>query len=277
MLSYRHSYHAGNFADVLKHLCLVEILSYLTQKDKPLCYIDTHSGCAAYDLYAEQADKNKEYLNGIAKLYQQEITHPSIRAYVDKVKQFNQSAHDLTLYPGSPWFAQQILRANDRLFLCELHNQEVQRLKDNMARDKRVKVRHEDGLVFFPSFLPPQEKRGLVLIDPSYEIKSDYQNVVKNIAQAYKKFATGCYALWYPVVDRLQIADLEKRFKQTGIENILLAEISLVEDEQKGMTASGMIIVNPPWILEQNLAEALPELCRLLNARSYRLNYLNKI
>lgn len=274
MLSYRHSYHAGNFADVLKHLCLVEILSYLAQKDKLLCYVDTHSGCAAYNLYAEQADKNKEYLNGIAKLYQRTITHPSIQAYVDKVKQFNQGYDDLTLYPGSPWFAQQILRADDRLFLCELHNQEVQRLKDNMAHDKRVKVRHEDGLAFFPRFLPPQEKRGLILIDPSYEIKSDYQDVVKSIAQAYKKFTTGCYALWYPVVDRQQISSLEKSFIQTGISNILLVELSVAKDDNKGMTASGMIMINPPWTLQQNLAEALPELCALLSATDFRLQHL---
>lgn len=269
MLSYRHSYHAGNFADVIKHLCLVEILQYLTQKDKPLCYIDTHSGGGAYTLQSSNAQKNQEYLNGIGKLYQRDDLPEALANYCRLVSQLN-SQQQLTHYPGSPWLAQQLLRDNDRLFFCELHTSEVPLLQAQFRSDKRIKVRHENGLAFLTSFLPPKEKRALVLIDPSYEIKSEYQQVVDTLIAAHKRFATGCYALWYPVTERSYIGKLEKRLKNSGIRNILLLELSINSDEQQGMTSSGMIIINPPWQLAKQMQSSLTFLANTLGNGQFR-------
>lgn len=263
LLSYRHSFHAGNFADVIKHVCLIDILDYLTQKDKPLCYIDTHSGSGAYSLLSAAAQKNHEYLTGIGKLWQAGDLPSPVQRYVELVARLNSSA-ELQAYPGSPWFAQQMLRSTDRLFLCELHNTEAPLLRDLVRRDKRIHVRHEDGLKFCLSVLPPKEKRALVLIDPSYELDGDYGRVADTLAHAHKRFATGCYALWYPVVDRRRIDRLEESLSRTGIRNILLLELGIAADGGKGMTASGMIIINPPWQLADTMKSVLPFLAHRL-------------
>lgn len=263
MLSYRHSFHAGNFADVIKHVCLLDILDYLTQKDKPLCYIDTHAGSGAYSLQSASAQKNQEYNTGIGKLWQATDLPPALQRYLQQVRAFN-SSNRLTAYPGSPWFAQQALRASDRLLLCELHSSEVPLLRNQFRQDKRVHIRHEDGLAFCNAALPPKEKRALVLIDPSYEIKTEYQQVADTLIKAHKRFATGCYALWYPVTERAYIDRLEKTLKRSGIRNILLLELSIAPDTQPGMTASGMIIINPPWQLAATMQQVLPVLAQQL-------------
>lgn len=263
MLSYRHSYHAGNFADVLKHICLIETLDYLTRKEKPLCYLDTHSGCSAYDLESPQALKTQEYEGGIGKLWSQGNLPDTVARYVELIGQFNDST-ELKSYPGSPWLAQQRLREYDRLFLCELHAKEHALLRQNMRGDRRVKVRHEDGLQALVSLMPPKEKRGLVLIDPSYEIKSDYQAVVKAVKAAYKRFSTGTYAIWYPVVERQRIDEMEQSLQTSGIRNIQLFELGIEQDEKAGMTSSGMIVINPPWTLMASMKEILSDLTQLL-------------
>ena len=256
MLSYRHSFHAGNFADVLKHIILIKILEHLAKKDKPFCCIDTHAGPGDYKLNSDFALKNKEFENGIGRLWHCSNMPEPVATYVNIVKQFN-STEQLIDYPGSPLIAKQFLRANDRLLLHELHSTEIQLLKA-VVKDKRIKVFHNDGLKHSLGLLPPKEHRGLVLIDPSYEVKSDYQSVVESLIQMVKRFAIGTYALWYPVVDRKRNKQLEQAIKNSGIKNILLFELGINADtEELGMTASGMIVVNPPWTLAEEMKQTL--------------------
>ena len=176
MLSYRHSFHAGNFADVLKHLILIKILEYLHKKDKPFCCIDTHAGPGLYELNSDYALKNKEFENGISRLWQQPNLPASVEQYVKVIQHFNVT-DQLNYYPGSPLIAQHFLRVQDRLFLHELHSTEIEMLTQTVKKDRRIKVFHADGLKNTLGLLPPNEHRGLILIDPSYEIKTDYQIV----------------------------------------------------------------------------------------------------
>ncbi|GGK70015.1 23S rRNA (adenine(2030)-N(6))-methyltransferase RlmJ [Amphritea balenae] len=263
MLSYRHSYHAGNFADLLKHIVLVEILEHLTKKDKPFDYIDTHSGAGLYDLNSGRADKLAEYLNGIGKLTASDW--PELENYFSAINACNTQA-DSNLYPGSPLIAANYLRAKDRAWLYELHPSDFKLLQQNTRGNRRIKVMQEDSLSNVLSLLPPASRRGLLLMDPSYEIKSDYEQVFNVIKSAHKKFATGTYALWYPVVERQRINQLEQRFIKSGIKNIQRFELGLNADStEHGMTSSGMIVINPPWMLFEKMSKLLPRLCRAID------------
>ncbi len=277
MLSYRHSFHAGNFADVLKHLILIKILEYLGKKEKPFCCIDTHAGPGDYALDAEFALKNKEFENGIARLWQRNDLPDSVANYVSVIKKFN-STESLRRYPGSPLIIKQFLRNKDSLVLYELHSTEIQLLNAAVNRDRRIKVFHTDGLKNAVGLLPPKEHRGLVLIDPSYEIKSDYNLVVETLIQMHKRFATGTYALWYPVVERNRNQQLEKAIKTSGLKNVQLFELGIKTDtHEHGMTASGMIVVNPPWTLASEMQQTLPWLANTLGidgAGKYRIETL---
>ncbi|MEE1674269.1 23S rRNA (adenine(2030)-N(6))-methyltransferase RlmJ [Agarivorans aestuarii] len=264
MLSYRHSYHAGNFADVLKHLVQQRIISYLTQKDKPLCYIDTHAGAGAYSLNSPEAKKKSEYENGIGKLWDADDLPELVKNYLKLVNQIHPEK-TRQHYPGSPWIAKMLLRREDRLFLHELHPSEQAPLNSLFQRDRRAKIRQENGHQSVVALMPPKERRGLVLIDPSYEVKDEYQTVVKTLKEAHKRFASGSYALWYPVVDRFRIDKLEKQLINSGIRNIQLFELGIRHDsEEMGMTASGMIVINPPWTLMKEMQEVLPYLAETL-------------
>ena len=264
MLSYQHAYHAGNFADVLKHVVLVQVLKYLKTKDKPLCYIDTHAGSGSYKLIDGEAQKNKEYLGGIGKLWQCNDLPAPVADYVNLIKQFNQSGQ-LTHYPGSPKIAGHLLGNKDRLFLYELHTAESRLLNDAANKDKRIKTFRADGLKDSLGLLPPKEHRGLILIDPSYEIKNEYQAVVDALKEMTKRFATGCYLLWYPVVARKRNNYLEKALKTSGIPNIQLFELGLLPNSDDfGMTACGMIAINPPWTFLADMQQALPWLAETL-------------
>ncbi|MEF3075994.1 23S rRNA (adenine(2030)-N(6))-methyltransferase RlmJ [Methylobacter sp. Wu1] len=277
MLSYRHSFHAGNFADVLKHLTLIQILEYLRKKDKPFSCIDTHAGPGAYALDSDFALKNREFDNGIGKLWQRHDLPASVAAYVGLIRQFN-GLDKLTRYPGSPLIAQHLLRSKDRLFLYELHSTEIALLAEAVDRDRRIKVFHEDGLKNSIGLLPPAERRGLVLIDPSYEMKSDYQDVVDTLVKMHKRFATGIFALWYPVVERRRNKELEQALQNSGIKNIQLFELGLQADtNEHGMTASGMIVINPPWTLKPDMEAVLPWLADVLSENGavfYRIQEL---
>lgn len=261
MLSYRHAFHAGNHADILKHAVLVHALGYLHSKDKPLRIVDTHSGAGSYRLHSSMAQKTGEFEAGIGKLWQLaqgEPLPPLMAEFLAQVKACNPGPQ-LTRYPGSPQLIQQLLRPQDRYFAHELHPTDYQQLRELLAGDKRVKVINEDGFAGLQGLVPPPDRRALVLIDPSYEVKSDYYTVVKQLQQAYKRFATGSYALWYPVVERARIDELEHSLKKSGIRNIQLCELAVKPDgEAAGMTASGMILINPPWTLWQQLELALP-------------------
>jgi 23S rRNA (adenine2030-N6)-methyltransferase len=266
MLSYRHAFHAGNFADVLKHLVLVHILEHLKKKDKPFCYIDTHAGAGRYALNSEFALKNREFDSGIARLWLRNDTPPGIRRYLDQVRQCNQGK-ELAYYPGSPFIAATLMRKDDKLFLYDLHSTEFKFLHTLFEKDRRIRTFHADGLAGSLGLLPPKERRGLILLDPSYERSDDYREVIESLKKMHKRFATGVYALWYPVVERQRIRRLERQLQDSGIGNIALFELGIAPDSKgHGMTASGMIVVNPPWTLAAEMQRELPWLADALGA-----------
>lgn len=262
MLSYRHSFHAGNFADVIKHIVLIEILEHLVQKNTPFEYIDTHSGAGLYDLNSPQATKLDEHTTGISKLVFNDL--PELSRYFEIVNKYNNSA-SINVYPGSPEIAKYFLRTQDRAWLFELHPQDFALLNSNIGRNKRIRVSAEDGLKALMALLPPKSRRALVLIDPSYEIKSDYDLVVDSVIKAHKKFATGIYAMWYPVVDRRKIEIIEHKFISSGIKNIQRFELGIASDSNEhGMTSAGMFVINPPWKLFDKMSGLLPKLAQNL-------------
>lgn len=264
MLSYRHSFHAGNHADVLKHIVQTLIIESLKEKEKPFLYLDTHAGAGRYQLTNAHATRTGEYLEGIARLWQQEEVPELILPYLEAVGSLNIS-DELRYYPGSPLLAAKLLREQDLLMLTELHPTDFPLLRTEFSRDKRVRVCREDGFGQLKSKLPPASRRGFALIDPPYELKQDYSAVVKGIVEGYKRFATGTYAIWYPVVHRQQIKRMLKELEATGIRKILQIELAVKPDsDQLGMTASGMIVINPPWKLASQMASILPWLHKTL-------------
>ncbi|ELY4002387.1 23S rRNA (adenine(2030)-N(6))-methyltransferase RlmJ [Cronobacter dublinensis] len=264
MLSYRHSFHAGNHADVLKHTVQSLIIESLKEKDKPFLYLDTHAGAGRYQLSGEHAERTGEYLDGIARIWQRDDLPAELEPYISAVSHFNRS-DQLRYYPGSPLIARQLLRPQDSLQLTELHPSDFPLLRGEFQKDDRARVERADGYQQLKSKLPPASRRGLILIDPPYEIKTDYQAVVQGINEGYKRFATGIYALWYPVVLRNQIKRMLNDLEATGIRRILQIELAVRPDsDQRGMTASGMIVINPPWKLEQQMANVLPWLHQAL-------------
>ncbi|HGE6030200.1 TPA: 23S rRNA (adenine(2030)-N(6))-methyltransferase RlmJ [Vibrio cholerae] len=258
MLSYRHSFHAGNHADVLKHIVQSLILNSLQQKEKPFVYHDTHSGVGRYDLTHEWSEKTGEYKQGIARVWQQDNIPAELDSYLDAIRQLNQG-ETLRYYPGSPRVARAHLREQDRMVLTELHPSDYPLLEQEFHRDRQVSIYKEDGFARLKASLPPQERRGLVLIDPPYELAKEYRDVVRAIAQSYKRWATGIYAIWYPVVNRCDIDDMLQGLQGLGIRKILQIELGVAPDtNERGMTASGMIVINPPWTLESQMQTILP-------------------
>ncbi|WP_202305018.1 23S rRNA (adenine(2030)-N(6))-methyltransferase RlmJ [Dryocola clanedunensis] len=264
MLSYRHSFHAGNHADVLKHTVQSLIIESLKEKEKPFLYLDTHAGAGRYKLSSEHAERTGEYMEGIARIWQQDSLPEELEPYISAVKALNHSGN-LRYYPGSPLIARHLLREQDSLQLTELHPSDFPLLRSEFQKDNRARVERADGYTQLKAKLPPVSRRGLILIDPPYEIKTDYHDVVKGISEGYKRFATGTYALWYPVVLRQQIKRMLRELEETGIRRILQIELAVRPDsDQRGMTASGMIVINPPWKLEQQMTNVLPWLHKTL-------------
>lgn len=258
MLSYRHSFHAGNHADVLKHIVQSLLLNSLQQKEKPFVYHDTHSGVGRYDLTHEWSEKTGEYKQGIARVWQQDHIPAELDSYLDAIRQLNQG-ETLRYYPGSPRVARAHLREQDRMVLTELHPSDYPLLEQEFHRDRQVSIYKEDGFARLKASLPPQERRGLVLIDPPYELAKEYRDVVRAIAQSYKRWATGIYAIWYPVVNRCDIDDMLEGLQGLEIRKILQIELGVAPDtNERGMTASGMIVINPPWTLESQMQTILP-------------------
>ena len=242
---------------------LVEILEYLKLKDKAFSYIDTHAGAGLYNLKSEHAKKRGEWKEGIGKLSPD--AWPELSTYFEAINTHNASS-ELSFYPGSPLFAQQLLRHQDQAHLFELHSSDFPLLKQAIGPDKRIHFENKDGFEGLLKLLPPPSRRGFILIDPSYEVKSDYENVVQAIRQAHRIFATGIYALWYPVVQRERIDQMETQLQKSGIRNIQQFELGLAPDsEQHGMTASGMIVINPPWVLMNKMNQILPKLAETLD------------
>jgi 23S rRNA (adenine2030-N6)-methyltransferase len=275
MLSYRHAFHAGNHADVLKHVVTMQLLHYLGQKETPYMVIDTHAGAGLYALDSAQATKNAEYESGISRLWLRRDLPPAIAEYVDLIHDMNPSGK-LRQYPGSPYFADKMMRAQDRLRLFELHPSDGKILADNFrkleaqqpagGRGKRVMVQQGDGFLGLKALLPPPSRRGLVLIDPPYEVKDDYRRVKQTLEDAVKRFATGIYAVWYPVLQRPESQQLPERLKRipcNGWLNVTLS-ISGPSPDGFGLHSSGMFILNPPWTLEPMLKELMPWLVQAL-------------
>lgn len=264
MLSYRHSFHAGNFADVLKHIVQVLIIESLKEKEKPFMYLDTHSGAGRYTLVSDEANKTGEYLEGIARIFEADDVPATLAPYLNLIKSMN-APQSLRIYPGSPLIAKLTLREDDKLVMAELHPSDQILLKKVFLHDERATIKLGNGFHLLKSHLPPLSRRGLILIDPSYELKEDYQLVVEGIKEGYKRFATGTYALWYPVVFRQNIKRMIAELKASGIKKILQIELGVKPDsDRRGMTASGMIVINPPWKLESQMKEILPWLCEKL-------------
>ncbi|WP_311222512.1 MULTISPECIES: 23S rRNA (adenine(2030)-N(6))-methyltransferase RlmJ [unclassified Acidovorax] len=288
MFSYRHAFHAGNHADVLKHTVLIATLQHLTQKDAALTVLDTHAGAGLYRLDGDYANTSGEAADGIARLLATapadakapavKLT-PALQAYLDVVRAFNQGTQT-RVYPGSPFIAHQLLRSQDKLKLFELHPTDLRSLAGNVAQleaGRQVAVLHEDGFEGVKKFLPPPARRALLLCDPSYEMKSDYGRVLDMVADSLKRFATGTYAIWYPIIPRPEAHDLPRRLKTMAVKagkpwlhatltvkNSKLVENAEGEKRRPGLPASGMFLINPPFTLKAALKDALPQMAELL-------------
>lgn len=271
MLSYQHSYHAGNFADVVKHLTLTRLIHYLCLKDKPVFYLETHAGRGFYDLQDAQANKTGEYQQGIALLWQQRQQLPAVfDPYIDSLNLAN-SDGKLRFYPGSPALARDHLRQQDRLFCCELHPQEFVQLQQLPRHGKRLFCHKEDGILSLKALLPPPERRGLIFIDPAYEIKKEYKSIPSAIKTAYSHFSGGVFCLWYPLLDPYLNAQLVRQLETITPGNSLRIEFNFSKEANHGMQGCGLWVVNPPYILQAEMDEALYCLTQILNpgASSY--------
>ena len=280
MLSYRHAFHAGNHADVLKHFVIMQLMHYMGQKDTAYTYIDTHSGAGVYALDGGYAAKNAEYETGIAPLWDRTDVPAALAEYVKLVKDMNPSGK-MRYYPGSPYCADKVMREQDRLRLFELHPADAKILADNFrkveahaaaqgerasARGKRVMIQKADGFQCLKALLPPPSRRALVLIDPPYEDKMDYRKVKDTLADALLRFATGTYAVWYPVLQRMesrQFADKLKQLPAGGWLNVTLT-VNTPAPDGFGLHSSGMFVLNPPFTLEPTLREIMPYLVKVL-------------
>lgn len=277
MLSYRHAFHAGNHADVLKHFVLSVVLNHTIQKDKPYWYIDTHAGAGMYSLSQGYATQNAEYEEGISKLLTEKNLPESLADYVSLIQSFNSG--ELSFYPGSPMVAEHYLRADDRMRLFELHPNDYKLLDENFSGyGKQVKVEMQNGFNGIKACLPPPTRRAVVLIDPPYEDKQDYQHVVNMMKDSLKRFATGTYIIWYPILQRPEPAEMIENLLQLGMSDWLHVTMSIhaPSSEGFGMHGSGLFIINPPWTLPKTLTESMPVLTQLLaldNQASYTLDY----
>lgn len=261
MFSYRHGFHAGNHADVLKHLVVLQLLDYLSRKDKAFWYIDTHAGAGVYSLCDGFAAQRIEYETGIGRLWQHDAQAAPLRTYIDAVRALNPDGV-LRTYPGSPFLALARLREQDRMRLFELHSSEIEALQANFqGAGRHVMVIKRDGFAALKSVLPPPPRRALTLIDPSYEDKKDYARAVQVIEDGLCRFANGIYALWYPRVVRPEIATLIAALKQKSHKWLHAAlNVSAAPVDRIGLYGSGMFVVNPPYLLEPALRQTLPEL-----------------
>jgi len=258
-MNYRHSYHAGGFSDVFKHILLVSLIEFLLRKDKPFCYVDTHAGVGVYNLSSANALKTQEFKGGINKLLQlKNVPFEVVKQYLTLLS--------LPFYPGSPLFVRKLLRPTDRMILTELHAQDILSLKKLFAYDKQVAVHHLDGYQGLKAFLPPKEKRGLVLIDPPFEETDEFSTLVTQLKFALQRWSTGVYAVWYPIKNLKEVNRFYSDLVDAGIQNILRCELHLPYLASKNFSACGMIVINPPWQWKEEVEQILPWLCEVLSA-----------
>ena len=265
-MNYRHIYHAGNFADVFKHAVLTRLIVYLQRKDKPFRVLDTHAGTGLYDLTADEATRTGEWRDGIGRLLAADLpadVTALLAPYVAAVRQVN--GDDISHYPGSPVLVRALMRPQDRLSAIELHPADAQTLAGHFAGDHQVRVTALDGWLALKSQVPPKERRGLVLVDPPFEVRGEYERLADGLVEAHKRFATGLYCLWYPKKAGAPIRAFHERLGRSGVDRILCAELDVKgESDAAGLSGSGLVIVNPPFVLEDELATLLPALTRLL-------------
>lgn len=261
MLSYQHGYHAGNFADVVKHFTLTRILQYLTLKEKPFFYLETHAGKGRYDLRSQEALKTAEFRQGIDALWpHQALLSDLFDPYLQAIRSENPTG-ELEIYPGSPLLAMHQSRRQDRVFAAELHPAEFQALTalKTSVPGASIQLSQSDGLAQLNALLPPPERRGLVFIDPSYEIKTDYQLIPNKLQGALARFSTGIYCIWYPILSARWHAQMISTFSEMATKH-LRVEFCLTDLANQGMVGSGLWIINPPYVLAQELGIALPQL-----------------
>ncbi len=263
MLSYQHGFHAGNFADVHKHAIQVLLLEALNRKPKPWSYLETHGGAAFYDLTDPQAQKTGEYQWGIEKLWLATSVPKALTGYLDQIKSVNPDGQ-LQHYPGSPLIAAQMARESDKLAIMELHPAEYERVKQTFKRDAQVAVHHRDGYEGVLSLMPPKPNRGLVLIDPSYEVKSEYQQTAKYLKKIHALWPNGTFAIWYPILKAGQHKEMLAEIKRSGIRNIFVSELYVQGSDTERMFGSGMLLINPPWQLDQTVNATMPWLKQVL-------------
>jgi 23S rRNA (adenine2030-N6)-methyltransferase len=277
MLSYRHAFHAGNFADVFKHVLLIQFIHALQRKDQPFCVLDTHAGAGRYDLRSPPAQKHREFLGGIGRLWNQPGLSPELADYVAQVRAVNRGGQ-LRYYPGSPRLTRALLRPDDRLMLTELHSTDHAALKAEFAGDRQVAVHHADGYAALKALLPPPERRGLVLLDPAYELKDEFDRLCEAIQIIHRRWANGVIAVWYPILDRTPSLRFQRTLQSLAIPSILCMELGLYPyDGPPGLHGCGMIAVNPPWQLDEMLGRLLPELRQRLRVGDHgqtRLEWL---
>ena len=277
MLSYRHGYHAGNAADVLKHFILTYVLDYIKKKDKGFIFIDSHAGAGKYLISDPYMQKNKEYLQGIEKILQLKNDNIFLKKYLDLVKSINFNS-DLKIYPGSCYLAARSLRPNDNLYFFELHPKEFLNLKKNFENDSRVIIENRDSYQRLNKLLPPKEKRAVILIDPSYELKDEYEKVLEMLSDCYKKFPLGVYIIWYPVLknkksEKFIFNVLKKKYKN-------LSHVEMITDNlNNGMQGSGLFILNCPWSIENDIKKSLETIfdCLKKNNNVSKFTFKNNI
>ncbi len=266
-MNYRHIFHAGNISDIVKHAALTLVIDYLRGKDKAFCILDTHAGIGLYDLQDERATKTNEAQNGILRLLAAEPI-PELAEYFRVLEQSNPNT-PFRFYPGSPVIARQMLRPQDRLMLCELHDEDIGALKRQFRNDQQVQIHHRDGYEALRAFLPPNEKRGLVLIDPPYENADEFAHLAKAVIDAHARWPQGIFMIWYPVKDRPAIWHFEEALAQSGMPNLLKAEF--IHEEETGhdrLNGCGLIFVNPPWQMDEKLRGLFPALHKSLKTNA---------
>jgi 23S rRNA (adenine2030-N6)-methyltransferase len=266
-MNYRHAFHAGSFADVVKHAVLARLLVHLGAKPAPYRAIDTHAGAGLYDLAGPEAARGGEWHNGIERVVRARLEGPAaalLHPYLEAVAACNPPGR-LTTYPGSPAIVRAFLRTQDRLVACELEPNAAAALKRNFAKDRRIKAIAIDGWTALNAYVPPKERRGLVLIDPPFEDGGDFSRLAQGLEAAHHKWPSGTYLLWYPIKAREQPDALARRLRRSGTPKILRAEIGIVpQAEPSRLAGCGLIVVNPPWTLEPELQILLPALAAVL-------------
>jgi 23S rRNA (adenine2030-N6)-methyltransferase len=264
MLAYRHAFHAGNHADVLKHCVLQQILMYMNQKDKPYWVIDTHAGAGMYSLASDYANTKSEYLDGVARLWECDDLPPVLREYMNLIQLCNNKG-DWTLYPGSPEVIRRTIRSDDRMRLFELHPTDFEILQENFERDRQAKLFNSDGFASLKALLPPPTRRAVIFMDPPYEIKTDYPKVVDALEEGLARFAEGVYVIWYPILTRGDHIRLIESLSKLSEKTLNIA-MTVQEPDEKGfgMLGSGLFVINPPWTLKGTMETVMPYLLEKL-------------